>query len=75
MAIYLAVRCHDNSEHIIALCLFEQDSFGPPQASAVSPFVAVCSECKKRQWFDGHEVIVWQGPQPGENFMVHPAFQ
>jgi hypothetical protein len=76
-ALYLAVRCETNFRHIIPLKVieFEVDGITGETWGDSPPFDATCDICKSSQQYRGHEVIVWLGPLPSENFRTHPAFR
>jgi hypothetical protein len=65
MAHYLAVRCHNNPDHIILLFFVKADFIGKldPPITVAAPFLAVCLTCKEKQRFGGSEVILcWDLP-------------
>lgn len=75
-SLYLAVRCRQQTEHMIPLRIVEFDAEGVcPEGWSDGPFDSTCESCKTTQQFRGHEVIVWRGPLPNKNFRTHPSFQ
>jgi hypothetical protein len=75
-ALYVAVRCQKNSEHVILLTCLEFDPGGHSQTFVQPRLIeAQCNDCKTVQLFENPRLIVCKGPLPSETFQTHPAFR